>query len=296
VIGFPDRLRTAVARLRSVLFACHLWSLFRFGCDPAQAAGSTVSPTSSQMRSLGVLSMDRRECSSKGVLEEELFSALLVGNNDLGHILQQVDEISHTLKSDAPESEKLSNALQLTVSCAVRQTLLERELRSLALTDDLTGLYNRRGFLVSATQQLKLALRNTQELLLFFCDVDNLKEINDSYGHGEGDLALIRTAEALEQTFRDSDILARLAGDEFAVLALEASSQAQEVILDRLETNLEKSRAGESRYELSLSVGVGRFDSRRPVSLGELMAQADQAMYEQKRKRARFLRNQARGR
>jgi hypothetical protein len=86
--------------------------------------------------------MGRPECTSGGVLEEELFSALLAGDNELCHILQQVDEISHTLKSDAPESQKLSNALQLTVSCAVRQTLLERELRSLALTDDLTGLYN----------------------------------------------------------------------------------------------------------------------------------------------------------
>jgi len=265
----------------------------RQDCAPGQSAGSSVSPTSNQARSLRVLSMGRRECPSGGTLKEELFSALLVGDNELGHILQQVDEISRTLKSDGPESQKVSNVLQLTVSCAVRQTLLEKELRSLALTDDLTGLYNRRGFLASATQQLRLARRNTQESLLFFCDLDNLKKINDSYGHGEGDLALVRAAEVLERTFRDSDILARLGGDEFAVLALEASSQYQEVILDRLETNLEKSSASESRYELWLSVGVGRFDPRRPVSLGELMAQADQAMYEQKGKRARFLGNQA---
>jgi diguanylate cyclase (GGDEF)-like protein len=97
----------------------------------------------------------------------------------------------------------------------------------------------------------------------------------------------------LERTFRDSDILARLGGDEFAVLALEASSQYQEIILDRLETNLEKSSASESRYELSLSTGVGRFDPMCPVSLRELMAQADQAMYEQKGRRARFLGNPA---
>jgi GGDEF domain-containing protein len=167
-------------------------------------------------------------------LEEELFSALLVGDNELGQILQQVDEISHTLRSGAPESQRLSRALRLTVSCAVRQTLLERELRSLALTDDLTGLYNRRGFLASATQQLKLARRNTKESLLLFCDLDNLKQINDSYGHVEGDGALVRTADTLEQTFRHSDVLARLGGDEFAVLALEASSQYRNVILDRL--------------------------------------------------------------
>jgi diguanylate cyclase (GGDEF)-like protein len=253
-----------------------------------EAADSAVSPSSNQTRSLRVLSVGREERPSGGV-QEELFSSLLLGENELGHILQQVDEISHTLKSAAPERQKLSNALQLTVSCAVRQTLIERELRSLALTDDLTGLYNRRGFLASATQQLKLARRNTRESLLFFCDLDNLKEINDSYGHEEGDLALVRAADALDQTFRDSDVLARLGGDEFAVLALEASSQYQEAILDRLEANLEESSASEPRYRLSLSVGVGRFDPERPVSLRELLAQADQSMYEQKGRRTRLL-------
>ena len=215
----------------------------------------------------------------------EVFPARLVGDNGLDQVLQQVDEISHTLTAESPESQRLSKALQLTVSCAVRQTLLERELRSLAVTDDLTGLYNRRGFWASATQQLKLARRNTQEVMFFFCDFDNLKQINDSYGHAEGDRALVRATTALAQTFRNSDILARLGGDEFAVLASEASDQYQEIILDRLKRNLEKSAQDETRYKLSLSVGVGRFDPRRPVSLGEIMAQADQSMYKQKRRR-----------
>ncbi|HXM94461.1 MAG TPA: GGDEF domain-containing protein [Candidatus Dormibacteraeota bacterium] len=161
----------------------------------------------------------------------------------------------------------------------------EKELRYLALTDDLTCLYNRRGFFAAATQQLKLARRNAQGLLLFFCDVDNLKKINDSYGHHDGDLAIVRATDALEQTFRRSDILARLGGDEFAVLALEASTQSQGVILRRLAKSLKKSNANESRYEMSLSVGLARFDPKHPVSLGELIAQADQAMYEQKRSR-----------
>src|SRR5260370_35794299 len=112
----------------------------RQACDPGQAA---VSLASDQTRSLGFLSIGRRECRSGGVPEEELFSALLGGDNELGHILQQVDEISHTLRSEAPESQKLSNALQLTVSGAVRQPLLERELRSLPLTYVLMCLYNR---------------------------------------------------------------------------------------------------------------------------------------------------------
>jgi GGDEF domain-containing protein len=84
----------------------------------------------------------------------------------------------------------------------------DRELRYLALTDDLTCLYNRRGFVAAATQQLKLARRSARGLLPFFCDIDNLKTINDSYGHREGDSALVRAAGALQQTFRDSDLLA----------------------------------------------------------------------------------------
>jgi two-component system, cell cycle response regulator len=219
---------------------------------------------------------------------EDLVFPRLPGKNGLDHILQQVDEISQTLSQDSPEQQKVSRALQLTVSCAVRQTLMEKELRSLALKDDLTGLYNRRGFLASATHQIKLAYRNRQGALLLFCDVDNLKQINDSAGHREGDRALVRVANVLSQTFRNSDILARLGGDEFAVLASEVSGPCEEIMLGRLRKNLATLPAGETHYQLSLSVGVGRLDPSRPVPLGELIAQADQAMYEQKGRRRRF--------
>ena len=87
----------------------------------------------------------------------------------------------------------------------------------------------------------------------------------------------------MELAFRDSDILARLGGDEFVVLASETSGQTQEILLRRLERRLKKTKASESRYELSLSVGVARFDPKHAISLGELMANADKAMYEQKR-------------
>jgi diguanylate cyclase (GGDEF)-like protein len=113
--------------------------------------------------------------------------------------------------------------------------------------------------------------------------VDNLKQINDTYGHREGDLALVRTADALEKAFRGSDIIARLGGDEFVVLAQVSSDQTQEVLLRRLQKNLKQASSGGSRYELSLSAGVARFDPKRAITLGELLAQADKAMYEKKR-------------
>jgi diguanylate cyclase (GGDEF)-like protein len=222
---------------------------------------------------------------SEESLEDTLISTALVQDKELAGIIHEVDQLLSTIKADNPETQAVSSALQRTVLCAVKQSLLDRELQTLALTDDLTCLYNRRAFLALATQQVRLMRRKGEGLLLFFADVDSLKNINDSFGHREGDLALVRTANALEQTFRDSDILARLGGDEFAVLAVEASCQNQEVILRRLEKNLRKSNSDESRYQLSLSVGVARLDPKHFVSVAELLKQADQAMYEEKRKK-----------
>lgn len=233
-----------------------------------------------------VLSIDACKRLVDRSVEDMLSSALRASDYELDQILHEVDGISQALKSESPDAQTLQVAIHPAVWRAVRQTLLKRELRQLALTDDLTGLYNRRGFFAAATQQMKLACRNQQPLLCFFFDVDNLKKINDSFGHHEGDPAILRAADALEKAFRDSDVLARLDGDEFAALAWEASSQTQEVILRRLEKNLKKSAtANESRHELSLSVGVARLDPKQAVSLGDLMAQADKAMCEKKRAR-----------
>ena len=234
-----------------------------------------------------ILSVERWKHISEKGLESVLSSALLASDKDLRQVVDEVDDLSKTLKSDLPDKHTARVALHPAVWGAVRQTLLGRELRHLALTDDLTCLYNRRGFFAAAAQQLKLASRKVQSSSLFFCDLDNLKKINDSYDHREGDLALIRAADALEQTFRGSDILARLGGDEFAILALETSSENHSGILRRLERSLKKSNGEEPLYELSLSVGAACFDPKNPVPLGELMVRADQDMYEHKRSKQR---------
>jgi diguanylate cyclase (GGDEF)-like protein len=226
-----------------------------------------------------ILYMERMKSSSEQGLEESLTSALRAADSELGQILQEVDEISTILKSD-PETLRVAG--HPAVWSAVKQSLLDRELKYLALTDDLTCLFNRRGFFAAATQQLKRSRRNSEALLLFFCDVDNLKKINDTHGHQEGDLALIRTADALEHTFRGSDILARLGGDEFVVLALAAPQDSEQWILSRLERNLKKANGTGNGYSLTLSVGVARFDPKHSITLGELMVQADKAMYEKK--------------
>jgi diguanylate cyclase (GGDEF)-like protein len=218
-------------------------------------------------------------------LEANLSSALRATDAEFGNILREVDEIASLLESKGPDLQALTAAAPPEVWSAVKEVLLERELRHLALTDDLTCLYNRRGFFAAATQLLRIAARNSESHLLLFCDVDNLKQINDTFGHREGDLALLHTAEALECTFRSADVLARMGGDEFVVLAQQTSSQSQEVLLQRFKDALKRVQAENAGYQLSVSVGVAHFDPHQPLSLGELIERADKAMYGEKRNR-----------
>jgi len=161
---------------------------------------------------------------------------------------------------------------------------MEETLRALALIDELTGLYNRRGFFTLAEQQLKTADRAKSRMLLLFADFDGLKQINDAFGHFEGDQALIEVANVLRKKFRESDIIARIGGDEFVVLATETGGGGTGAITARLQENLEAINAREGRrYELALSVGIAHYDPEHPCSIDELLARADRAMYEKKR-------------
>ncbi len=160
---------------------------------------------------------------------------------------------------------------------------MEETLRSLALLDNLTDLFNRRGFFTLAEQQLKAAERARRRMVLLFADFDGLKQINDTFGHSEGDRTLIETADTLRETFRESDIIARIGGDEFVVLAAETGGADADVITTRLQENLAARNArGDRRYKLSLSVGTARYDPEHSCSINELLAQADRAMYERK--------------
>jgi diguanylate cyclase (GGDEF)-like protein len=218
---------------------------------------------------------------------DDVFQEMLANaNRELASLLRDVlSESQGTLAGDT-RSQPVSDLLMRAVRCAAKQYMLQAELGNLALTDELTGLYNRRGFMALAERQLKLGRRSGREMLLFVMDVDRLKQINDSFGHFEGDRALKRTADALRETFRDSDVVARLGGDEFAVLAIEASGHSEATIKTRLFECLKSTTSRHSRYEISLSSGVARFDPRNCASIGELMAKADEAMYEQKRRRS----------
>jgi|SRR5579859_659328 len=227
----------------------------------------------------------RRHQGADDTLDKVFQGLLKEANRELASLLRDVHAGPDTDLLGGAGSEAIRDLLRRALQCATKQYVLQTELSNLALKDELTDLYNRRGFLALAERQLKLARRSGRSLLLFFIDVDGLKEINDLFGHSEGDAALKCTAEALEATFRDSDVIARFGGDEFAVLAIEASGQSVAAIHERL-TEYLNSRRQESDYKFSVSLGTARFDPWNPTSLRELIAAADQAMYEQKRRRS----------
>lgn len=178
------------------------------------------------------------------------------------------------------ESDTIARLLRITHG----QLSLQRALLQMALRDDLTGLHNRRGFIALATRYLRSACDTGQHVVMFFADVDGLKSINDRFGHGEGDRAISRAATCIKETFRKFDVTARLSGDEFVALIIEAPGRSAEAICRRLQSKLAGCSDAKSPYKLSLSVGVAHFDPRKPVTLQELMRQADAALYRHKRK------------
>ena len=161
---------------------------------------------------------------------------------------------------------------------------MEEEIRELSFRDSLTTLYNRRGFITLAEQQLKTATRARRKMLLAFLDVDHLKWINDTLGHEAGDSALVDAAEVLRRTFRESDIIARVGGDEFAVLAIEMKDLNPELLPNRLQRTIDTFNTDESKpYRLSLSWGMTVYEPGTTQSLDQLMSAADALMYAQKK-------------
>lgn len=160
---------------------------------------------------------------------------------------------------------------------------LEQELLELSLVDELTGLYNRRGFFVLASQFLQMVDRMNSRAAVIYLDLDTMKMINDTYGHAEGDLTLVETAILLRSNIRSSDILARFGGDEFVALVIEIDESGTEKMLERINDQFDSFNAQNNRkYSILISYGISHYDPQNPCSLEELMIKADKAMYEQK--------------
>ena len=176
-----------------------------------------------------------------------------------------------------------------SVRDVTERRLIEEKLHDMTMRDDLTGLYNRRGFFAMTDQQMKFAKRMNRRMLVFSADLDNLKVINDTFGHKEGDSALIETANIVKETFRESDIVARIGGDEFVILQLEDHVNNSEILIQRLQNNFGRHNAKSDKpYELSISTGISHYDPVSLCSIDELLVQADKEMYEQKKLKRTF--------
>jgi diguanylate cyclase (GGDEF)-like protein/PAS domain S-box-containing protein len=181
------------------------------------------------------------------------------------------------------ESGNLKGAVHV-ISDITQNKRAEEELRAMSLRDELTGLLNRRGFLTLAEQQLRLVQRMKTRLILLFIDLDRMKWINDTQGHPEGDLALKNTGIILKKTFRESDLIARVGGDEFVVVTLNSFDESMETVLARLERNLSAfNAANQAPYPLSLSIGAVSSEEEEPCTIEALLIKADRRMYENKK-------------
>ena len=184
-----------------------------------------------------------------------------------------------------PKEHLDRSALVRALRYSIERHRLQKNLQNLSLIDDLTGLYNRRGFMALAEQHLRIIQRKGAALFIYL-DLDDLKLINDSYGHLEGNRALIVTANVLRACFRQSDFLARLGGDEFCVLMTDAAQDSTQQVRKRLQHRAEFINTLSSwRFRLSLSVGIADVPVVHQPSLDQLLRVADKDMYEEKKKK-----------
>jgi diguanylate cyclase (GGDEF)-like protein len=172
--------------------------------------------------------------------------------------------------------EKLRQAMQILETTNI-------QLSELSLKDELTGLYNRRGFIQLVSQQLYLNRQTGKSCLIIFGDIDNLKTINDTYGHKEGDYTIRRIGEILKQAFREIDIVSRFGGDEFTIFAANAGKAQIRIFNDRItELLANENKISSKPYKLSISLGFSVSESDSGIRLEDLIREADINQYNNK--------------
>ncbi|MFZ5944341.1 MAG: sensor domain-containing diguanylate cyclase [Bacillota bacterium] len=159
----------------------------------------------------------------------------------------------------------------------------EEELEAQAITDDLTGVFNRRAAFDILGKMLKLTMRNQQPLTVCFIDVDNLKQVNDMFGHSEGDNLLTVVAKTLEKLLRDSDFICRIGGDEFLLIFPNCNLQGAETLVERIKINLDSINIEEKYvFKIEFSYGLAVYDGEGEISVDKFIEKADNNMYQNK--------------
>ena len=164
-----------------------------------------------------------------------------------------------------------------------RHDILQSMYRT-TIIDELTGLYNRRGLHTLGNQQVELAKRHDDDIFIFYLDLDGMKSINDTLGHEFGDKALIDTSNIMHKTFRTTDILSRIGGDEFVVVVVKAQHEFIPIIIQRLKEYIAGMNSSNKKYNLSISIGVSKVDLNNESPLDDAIQDADKEMYRSKLK------------
>jgi two-component system cell cycle response regulator len=184
------------------------------------------------------------------------------------------------------KDELTARTLRRVVRYSMERHRRQLDLLRLSTRDELTGLYNRRGFFMAAEPVARVAERAKRSFLVFFADLDGLKSINDAHGHQAGDEAIRDAAWILSHTFRSADIVARIGGDEFAVLAPDAAPETIDIMLRRVaKWQDERNREPDRPFAVSLSLGGVAWTASEPRTLEMMLSEADMAAYTAKRRR-----------
>jgi diguanylate cyclase (GGDEF)-like protein len=221
-----------------------------------------------------------------------LVSLLVVGfySHRFGSRISRTENVARLLDQGMPLGEpstsddELGRLERTLIRTGTRVVELQGELRRMGTSDPLTRLLNRRGFIPSAEHQLAMAKRTHQPMALMFLDLDGLKRVNDTLGHAAGDSMITEAAYVMGRTFRASDLIGRVGGDEFCVVFTTESEETARLALRRLQQAVDETNGEQGRtFRLALSAGIAMFDPERPSSVDEMMAIADERMYETKR-------------
>ena len=181
---------------------------------------------------------------------------------------------------------KIMEFVSEQVATAIERKRMEDELKRLAHYDTLTGAYNRGYGLELLQRQLKLSKRDKSPLLLAYCDLDNLKDINDEFGHDEGDRAMVQVAKLFKSILREVDIITRMGGDEFLLIFLDSSLNEIPIIRKRLSKELARlNHISKKPYKIEFSTGFSNYDPANPQSMEELIRIADENMYKEKKRK-----------
>jgi len=196
--------------------------------------------------------------------------------------------IRETIKLGAqdylPKDDLTAELLSRMIHLAIERHRLHESLKALSFKDELTGLYNRRGFFTLLDQQISLSRRTKKGFFLFLVDLDYLKQINDTYGHLMGDQALIDMAQCLRASFRRHDIIGRIGGDEFAIIAIQASVENGDDIKKQMINRVQEYNSiNDAPYHIAFSIGKAFYDGISDTPVNALVQQADKEMYEEKR-------------